>query len=203
MHDAGLAHQVGPWGAVMLRNEILNAAARLFVEKGYHRTGIGDIARAAGMSEMGLYREATGKQDILLAILDRGLDQISADISSVVNSDLKPEQKLRLALQMYVGWLCEDVELSRLIVLEYRNLEEDYQAQHIERRDRFEELWRQIIQEGVQAGVFRPLDVSLLTFAVLGVQNWMLNWYREGRLRPIEISDRFADLLLHGILVNS
>jgi len=184
----------------MIKHEIMNAAARLFVEKGFHDTTIRDIASAAGMSEVGVYREATSKQDILLAVLDQEMDRISADLYSVVNSDLKADEKLRLAVQMYVGRLSDDIELSRLVLLEYQNLEPDYQARHITRRDRLEHLWRQILREGIREGLFRPVDVSAVTFAILGMQNWMLSWYRShGRLEPVELADRFVDLIFRGI----
>jgi len=186
----------------MYKQEILEAATRLFIERGFHKTSVKDIASAAGMSTTRVYREATSKQEILLSILDQELDAISADLYSVVNSDLKPEEKLRLAIQMYVGRICDDIELSKLVLLEYRSLEPDFQARHIRRRDRLEQLWRQILREGVRTGVFRPFDVSIVTFALLGMQNWMFSWYREyGRLRPLELSDRFADLIFRGIQV--
>jgi len=188
----------------MLKQEVLQAATRLFIEKGFYQTTIKDIASAAGMSEVALYREATSKQEILLAILDQQLDALSMDLYAVVNTTLSPEEKLRLAIQMYVGRLSEDIELTQLVLLEYRSLEPDFQARHISRRDRLEQLWRRILREGVRAGVFRPVDVSVVTFAMLGMQNWMFSWYREyGRLKPLELSDRFADLIFRGIQVES
>ncbi len=47
---------------------------------------------------------------------------------------------------------------------------------------------------------FRAVDEDIVAFAVLGVQNWMVTWYRpDGRLSPEQIADQFADLFLSGL----
>jgi hypothetical protein len=63
-------------------------------------------------------------------------------------------------------------------------------------------LWRKIIEGGVEQGVFRQVDVSIATFAIMGVQNWMITWYRDGgRLTALELSDHFSELFLEGLRV--
>jgi AcrR family transcriptional regulator len=184
----------------MQRSDIIQAAAQIIREKGYHGTSMQDIADAVQLQKASIYHHVESKQDILFTILEQALDLLIADMRAVVDSDLAPEEKLQLAMQVYMGRLAEDADLSTVLLLEHRSLEVDLRVKHIKRRDRYEKLWRQILQEGVDQGVFRPVDVSVVSFALLGVQNWMITWFKSGgRYSSLELADHFSDLFLRGL----
>ena len=185
----------------MQRSDILQAAAQIFRQKGYHAASMQDIANAVHLQKASLYHHVTGKQDILLAILDYALDLLIADLEEVVATDLPPEEKLRQAMRAYVGRLTQDADLAAVLLLEYRSLEAKTRAQHIKRRDRYEHIWRDLIKEGVEEKVFQPVDEVVATFALLGVQNWMITWFkRGGPLTAEQLADRFCDFFLYGLL---
>ena len=184
----------------MQRSDIIQAAAQIFREKGYHGTSMQDIADAVQLQKASIYHHVESKQDILFSILEQALDMLIADMRAVVDSVLSPEEKLQLAMQVYIGRLTEDADLSTVLLLEHRSLEDELGIKHNKRRDRYEILWRQMIQEGVDQGVFRPIDVSIVTFALLGVQNWMITWFKVGgRYSALELADHFSDLFLRGL----
>lgn len=186
----------------MSRADIIQAAAQIFRKKGYHATSMQDIADAVDLQKATLYHHVENKQDILFTILEHALDLLIGDMRAVVDSDLSPNEKLRLAMQVYMGRLTGDADLAAVLLLEYRSLEKRLRSRHAERRDRYETLWRKIVEEGVEQGVFRQIDVSMATFAIMGVQNWMITWYRDGgRLTALELSDHFSDLFLEGLRV--
>ena len=86
-------------------------------------------------------------------------------------------------------------------MLEHRSLDPELSRRHIPRRDRFEGLWRDLILEGQQAGVFSCSHPSLTARALLGVMNWTITWYRqEGPLSVEEIANQFTDLFLFGLV---
>lgn len=184
----------------MQRSDIIQAAAQIFRKKGFLATSMQDIADAVHLQKASLYHHVTSKQDILLEILHQALDLLIADMRAVVDSDLYPEEKFRLAMQVYVGRLTEESDLATVLHFEHRYLEPRLRARHIARRDRYEQLWRDLIRQGVDAGVFRQVDIPIVVFAVLGVQNWMITWYKEeGRLTSLELADAFSDLFLRGL----
>lgn len=185
----------------MQRADIVQAAAQIFRQKGYHATSMQDIADAVHLQKASLYHHIESKQEILLEILDAALDRLTADISAVVESDLSPTVKLRLALKAYTLRLNEDRDLASVLLLEYRGLEPGLRARHIARRDRIDLLWRRLVREGIDAGEFRRVDPTLTSFALLGVQNWMITWFRDnGRLTAAQAAEGFADLFLKGLL---
>jgi AcrR family transcriptional regulator len=185
----------------MQRSDILQAAAQIFRQKGYHATSMQDIAHAVHLQKASLYHHVTGKQDILVAILDHALDLLIADLDEVVATNLPPEEKLRQAMHAYVGRLTQDADLAAVLLLEYRSLDPKTRAQHIKRRDRYEHIWRDLIREGVEAKIFQPVDEVVTAFALLGVQNWMITWFKQGGpLTAQQFADRFCDLFLYGLL---
>jgi AcrR family transcriptional regulator len=182
------------------RSDIIQAAATKIREKGFHATSMQDIADAVNLQKASLYHHVTSKQDILFTILEQALDLLIADMQEVIKADLSPEEKLCSAMRVYMGRLTEDADLATVLLLEHRSLEKKLLKKHNLRRDRYEKLWREIIREGIALGDFRAVDVPIVTFAILGVQNWMITWYQEGgRMRPHEIADHFSELFLRGL----
>lgn len=187
----------------MQREEILAAAAQIFREKGYHATSMQDIAEAVHLQKGSLYHHIRSKEEILASLLDRALDLLIQSMQEVMASPLSIEEKLRAAMRMYADNIAVHSDLAAVLLLEYRNLSPRLRARHMGRRDRFEALWRELIRQGMQQGVFRTSDEKLVALAILGVQNWMLTWYRpEGALSAVELSNRFADLFLNGLLTH-
>jgi AcrR family transcriptional regulator len=184
----------------MQRSDIIQAAAQIFRQKGFHATSMQEIADAVKLQKSSLYHHIPSKQDILLTILDRALDLLIADMQAVVESDLPPEDKLSRAVHVYVDRLTEDADLATVLLMEHRSLEPELKQAHIERRDRYESLWRELIEEGIEQGTFRGLDPKVAGFALLGVQNWMLTWYRtDGGMKAADLADEFVDVFLNGL----
>jgi hypothetical protein len=99
-----------------------------------------------------------------------------------------------------LGSLDKHAALTSVLLLEHRSLDPEYHERHIPRRDRFERLWRDLIQEGVDSGVFQNTDPSMTARALLGVMNWTITWYHPDGLSSIgQISDNFAALFLDGL----
>ncbi len=188
----------------MTRDDILQASARIFSEKGYHAASMQDIADAVSLQKASLYHHFPSKQEILLAILDFALDVIIERLEKVNSSSLPPEQKLRLAMVTYLKALAEYQDLGVVLLLEHRSLDEDTRLRHIPRRDRFEQLWRDLVQEGKDAGIFQCEQPSLAGRALLGVMNWTVTWYKKEGPLPVEvIAEQFSLLFLRGLLLRA
>ena len=188
----------------MQREDIILAAAQIFRQKGYHAASMQDIAESVRLQNGSLYHHIRSKQEVLLEILDRALDSLIADLQPIVESGLPPVEKLQAAMRTYIGRMTQNSDLAAVLLLEHRSLQPELRKAHIIRRDRFEGLWRQIVREGVRQGDFLPMDESVVAFALLGVQNWLITWYREGgRYRPDDLAAQFAQLFLTGLARDS
>lgn len=188
----------------MNKEQILEIAAQIISQKGFHATSMRDIADAVNLQKASLYHHVSSKQEILLALLDQALDMLTERLQIVKETDLPADEKLRLAVGTFLEALNEHRDLVSVLLLEHRSLEADYHTRHIARRDRFERLWRDMIQEGMDSGKFKISDPALTARALLGVMNWTVTWYRpSGPLAMDTISDHLSDLFLYGLLQRS
>ena len=185
----------------MTREDILEAAAQVFRQKGFHGASMSDIAKAVNLQKASLYHHVSSKQEILLEILDRALQLLLERISGITNQNIPTDKKLRLMIHEYMQILAENVDLATVLLFEHRALERRQHARHVPNRDKFESLWRDVLEEGVNKKLFKCNDIPLSVRALLGLMNWTITWYRPDGEKTIEqISDDYSNLLLNGFL---
>lgn len=185
----------------MSKEVILEAAAQVIRQKGYHGASMADIAKAVSLEKASLYHHFSGKQDILLELLDRAIDLVTRRMETVMTEQVPADEKLRMAVRAYLGTLSGQGDLVSVLLLEHRSLDPEYHSRHIPHRDNFEQMWRLLIQEGVTAGLFLDNDVPLTVRGLMGVMNWTITWYRPGGRQTLDqIADHFSSIFLNGLL---
>jgi TetR/AcrR family transcriptional regulator, cholesterol catabolism regulator len=185
----------------MTRDDILEAAAQVFRQKGFHGASMNDIAEVVSLQKASLYHHVSSKQEILLELLERALDLLNDRISNISSQNISADVKLRLMIREYLQILEENKDLAAVLLFEHRALERRQHARHVPSRDKFESLWREVIEEGVRGKRFKCDNPPLAARALLGIMNWTLTWYRpRGALTMGQIADQYADLLLNGLL---
>lgn len=192
-----------PAAQTVNREDILTAAARVFHARGYHGATMQDISAAVGLTAGSLYHHFKGgKEALLIAVLEHGLDQITAEVRALAASPLPPPEKLRRMICAHVLGVTGHTAIAALMIYELRTLLSLPEApqSYLARRDEFEGLYRQIIVEGIGAGCFTPVDVGVFTRTLLGALNWVSVWYRpEGRLSGQAIAEQMADIFLKAL----
>lgn len=181
------------------RERVLRAAVRLFAEKGYHGTGVAEIGDAAGLQRGALYYHIGSKEDLLLVLLRRHVEESLEGEEHIAALDVDPAEKLRLLLRHHVRTLTErGAEAS--IYLRDASVLTGKRARELQGlRDRVQEIWQTVVREGEESGVFRKSD-PVVVLGLLSFANFVFLWYRpSGRLTPDEIADAYADLLLDGL----
>jgi AcrR family transcriptional regulator len=179
------------------RERILGVALRLFAERSYEATGVRSIAAAAGVTPAALYHYAASKEELLLALMERGLERLDAGARRALGELERPEE--RLAALAYLHVLSHGRRRLLHVVndTELRALGGEHRARIGARRDAYEARWRGVLREGRLEGVFRVEDVRLAGFALLQMCTGVAQWYSPTGALPIEeISARFADMTL-------
>jgi AcrR family transcriptional regulator len=185
----------------MTRDDILEAAAQVFRQKGFHGASMADIAEAVNLQKASLYHHVSSKQEILFELLDRALELLLERISAIASLGLPADERLRQMMCEYLQILAENMDLAAVLLFEHRSLEGRQHARHVPNRDKFESFWRQVLEDGVSTKRFVCEDVPLTARAILGIMNWTITWYRpNGSLTVRQISDQYAGLLLKGLL---
>ncbi|HEY3058571.1 MAG TPA: TetR/AcrR family transcriptional regulator [Chloroflexota bacterium] len=181
--------------------EVYSAALRLFREKGYHATSMQDIAAAVGLYKGSLYHYIDGKEELLARVFERGMGALLADVERIAaDPSSGPSTQLRLVVEAHVAAVADNLDALTVFLHEWRALAGDSLSTVRKQRDRYATLVSDIISRGVAAGEFAATDVRIATLGVLGMCNWLCQWYSpSGRLSAREIGARFADLVLDGL----
>jgi TetR/AcrR family transcriptional regulator len=181
----------------LTREKILAVSSRVFNQRGYHGTTLADIASALHISKAALYYHVKSKEELLFAshqaVLDIGLEGIEQAVART--SD--PAEQLRITVAYYVEGITERLTAT---IFEGRALSRSHRKLVVERRDAFEQQLRQIIQRGVEAGVFVACDPKLVGFALLGATNWVSKWFSPGSgYSARQVADAFSAYLVRGL----
>src|SRR6059036_1614278 len=180
------------------RAELTRQAARLFAEKGYHGTSMGDLAEALGVQKGSLYHHIESKQDLLYETMREGADAFHAALDAIPE-DAPTTEKIRLALRGHLRVVGEQLDVATVFVREWRYLEGERREEFLAERRRYEERFRAFLREGRELGELRTdLDDATATLLALSAANWAYTW-----LRPAEdtdaLADRFYAFLLDGM----
>jgi AcrR family transcriptional regulator len=181
--------------------EVYAAALRLFREKGYHATSMQDIAAAVGLYKGSLYHYIAGKEDLLVQVFERAMGTLLADVERIVaDTSLQPSAQLRLIVRAHVEAVSENLDALTVYFHEFRALAGASLANVRAQRERYAQLVSEIVSRGVRLGEFATADVGVATLGLLGMCNWVCQWYQPGgRLSAGEIGEFFADLVLKGL----
>ncbi len=185
----------------MTREDILEAAAVVFRQKGFHGASMNDIAEAVNLQKASLYHHVSSKQEILLELLDRALELLLERITPITTQNISADKKLRLMIHEYLQILVDNIDLASVLLFEHRSLERKQHARHVPNRDKFELLWKDVLVEGVRIKLFKCENPALISRGLLGQLNWTITWFRaNGPLTIDEVADQYSDLLLNGLL---
>jgi TetR/AcrR family transcriptional regulator, cholesterol catabolism regulator len=180
------------------RNELTRQAARLFAEKGYHGTSIGDLAEAMGVQKGSLYAHIESKADLLWEVARDGAVAFHQALDGVAE-ELSTTEKIRAALRAHLRVVAEQLDVATVFIREWRYLEGERREAFVAERRRYEERFQAIFREGRELGELRTdLDDATATLLALSAANWAYTWLRPDADTD-ELADRFSTVLLDGM----
>jgi hypothetical protein len=96
--------------------------------------------------------------------------------------------------------MMEHLDLVSVYLQEYRNLPPERLGEALGVRKHYERVLMQILEDGIKAGDFRPVNVKMTVFGIMGMLNWTHQWFSpEGEFSAQEIAGMLADLALFGL----
>jgi len=183
--------------------EICRVAARVFYEKGYDGASMQDIAQAVGLTKAGLYHHVSSKDMLLFEIMNYGMDILEEEVLAKVKDIQDPREKLRRTILGHIDLVvrARDMEIT-VILHENRSLKGNLRKQiNARKRAYIEFLEGLIARVQEQSGMAPKLSPHIAAFAVLGMINWLYQWYHlEGPVKEEEISTAYTDFFFRGLL---
>ncbi|MBP2703147.1 TetR family transcriptional regulator [Microbispora sp. RL4-1S] len=184
--------------AATVRERLLAAATRLFAERGFESTSVQEIVRAAGVTKGAMYHYFDSKDDLLREIYARVLRLQTDRLNRFADAEGPVAERLHAAAVDVVVTTVENLDDSKIFFRSMHQLApETYRSVRAERR-RYHERFRDLVGEGVRAGVFRDdVPAEMVVDFFFGSVHHLGTWYHpDGPLSGQEVGRHFADLLL-------
>jgi AcrR family transcriptional regulator len=180
---------------------ILETAARVICLKGYEGTSMQEIAQACELTKAGLYHHIQSKENLLLAIMDYGMDLFEEQVLSQVSSIPDPVLRLKACMVRNIklvtrGWSKE----ITIILHEHATLHGPAGAHINVRKKKYVRFLEASFQEAIDKGLIRPVNPKVAAFSFLGMVLWIYKWFQpDGKLSDEEVAEGMIDLLFTGL----
>ena len=183
--------------------EICRVAARVFYEKGYDGASMQDIAAAVGLTKAGLYHHVGSKDRLLFEIMNYGMDILDENVIQKVKGVADARERLRQTIIGHIDLIvrARDQEIT-VILHENRSLRGALRKKINTRKRAYIQLLEEMIAKAQeQAGAPPLISPRLGAFALLGMINWLYQWYRpEGAIKQNELAQAYAEFFFRGLL---
>lgn len=183
------------------RMAILEAAAKIFNERGYHQTSMADVATALNVTKPFLYYYLKDKEDILYQCSRIATEQLHAILDEVRTAEVSGWERLEMLFRGYVKVMCTDFGVCLIRSTSPGLMAKESRDKLWTGRRRLNREVEMIIAQGIADGSIRSVDPKKLSFALFGAFNWITYWFRQGGpQKPETIADHYLDFFARGVV---
>lgn len=188
--------------ADVTRRLLLTSGARLIRDQGYSATTMRQIADAAGIQAGSVYYHFRSKDEMLLEILDAGIDAVQNSVNerlAMLPEDASSRHKIAAAVEGHLIGLLEHGDFTSANIRNYGQLPANLKKTNRKLRRSYSDFWDGLLIEAAARGELRPgVDIHLARLVVLGAVNWTVEWYdsRQGSVQ--QLARQIASLISDG-----
>lgn len=185
------------------RQAILNAAAKLFKERGYTATTLRDVADEAGMKAGSIYYHFDSKDAIMDEVLDTGIRAVYGAVREAIEAcedETNYRKKINASVYAHLKMLLSQGDFISANLRLYSQLPEEIRSRHQKVRHEYADLWDQLLTDAKNAGYLRSdVEITPLRQFILGALNWTIEWYDDEKYSLDTFADGCVHFIAHGI----
>src|SRR6266436_10369936 len=215
-HSSGPRSQPGPRGSgdrppVQARDtrqndkraRILEAAIKVFAERGFHSATVAEIARVAGVADGTIYLYFKGKDDLLLRLFDEKMTELLGDAKAAVAREHTAPDKLRRFIQLHLALVERNPDLASVLIVELRQSAQFLKAADRQKLAAYVDLIAEVVRAGQESGELdRNISPATVKRAIFGALDELaLGWLLGGRRAALKkTAAEVAEWLVRGLL---
>lgn len=165
---------------------ILKVSARIFAEKGFHRTSIRDIAGATKMSLSGLYYYCEGKDELLFLIQDHCFHVLLQRWEDSSSSIKDPRRRLAFFVENHLGFFIHNMDEMKILSHEADSLGGAHQEKMLQVKRRYVRILMDLLKEVRDPSGPESPNLRTASFCLFGMMNWLYTWYVPRKDLPLE-----------------
>src|SRR5437762_9539671 len=185
------------------RARILDAAVKVFAERGYFSSTVAEIARAAGVADGTIYLYFKGKDDLLLRLFDEKMTELLAEVKAAVGQERTAPGKLRRFILLHLAMVERNPDLASVLIVELRQSAQFLKAADRQKLAAYVDLIADVVRSGQESGeVDRNISPSTVKRAVFGALDELaLGWLSGGRRAALKkTAAEVAEWMVRGLL---
>ncbi len=185
----------------LTRDDIVIASGKRFATYGYHGTSMRDLGDDLGILGSSIYAHVGGKQELLVAVVERAADLFNASATAALAAASEPAETLRMLISGHIDVLVDHSAEARTFLAEADFMDDRDRRRITKVRNGYEMVFRSTIQRGVDDGTFRfDVDATLSGIYVLSMLNAVQRWYKpRGRLSRSELGADMYRFVVEGL----
>ena len=181
--------------------DILKASAKIFAEKGFHRTSVRDISRATDMSLAGLYYYFRTKEELLYLIQERCFTTLLQSWDKAVPAGADARARIRVFAENHLGFFLHNMHEMKVMAREDESLTGEFEEQILLLKRRYVKILMDLIAERQAKAGGKGVDLRAATFSLFGMMNWIYTWYHPKRDLPLpELIEQMLRIYFFGVL---
>lgn len=186
------------------KEAILQVAVNLFKKNGYASTSMQDIARELKCTKAAIYYYFNSKEEVLMTAIDNTMSLAEENLTQVLTRELtknlSPPEVLKEILVTHIKTMFEEKTYITVFFFDKHNLSEKNLNIIRQRHRIYEKEIARVIRRGINEGYFTALEELPVVYGVLGMCNWMVQWYKpDGNYGLDEIAETYWQLIFQGI----
>jgi TetR/AcrR family transcriptional regulator, fatty acid metabolism regulator protein len=185
------------------RARILDAAVKVFAERGFHSATVAEIAKAAGVADGTIYLYFKGKDDLLLRLFDEKMTELLAESRAALGREQTAPARLRRFIQLHLALVERNPDLASVLIVELRQSAQFLKAADRNKLASYTDLIAEVVRAGQEGG---GLDASVspatVKRAIFGALDELaLGWLLSGRRTSLKkTAAEVAEWLVRGLL---
>jgi len=181
--------------------KILKASAKIFAEKGFHRTSVRDIARVTRMSLAGLYYYFTTKEELLYLIQERCFVTLLQRWEQAANSEMDARARIRVFAENHLSFFWHNMHEMKVMAREDESLTGEFAEKILVLKRRYVKVLLDLIGALADKVNGKGIDLRVATFTLFGMMNWIYTWYQPKRDMPFpQLIDQMLRIYFFGLL---
>lgn len=175
---------------------------KLIHEKGFRATTMRDIAERMNFEVANIYNYIDSKDALLENYVIGITKEFQTYMDNIIDSTFSPKDKLRMVISKHIQFTFEKPYQLALMANEWRNLKEPALSEYIAKRSDYISKIASILEDGVEKGEFRPMNIEIATNSIVSSLRWSYNKYVDNSntsINPIELEKQFMDFIFNGV----
>ena len=181
--------------------KILKTAAKIFADKGFHKTSVRDISRATRMSLAGLYYYFTTKEELLYLIQERCFVTLLQRWEQAATVETDVRTRIRVFAENHLSFFLHNMHEMKVMAHEDESLTGEFNDKILVLKRRYVKVIMDLIVELRERENGKGIDLRVATFSLFGMMNWIYTWYQPKRDLPLrQLTEQMLRIYFFGVL---